>query len=30
MKTIQELFNETVKSEELIAQFIEAAKAGKQ
>jgi len=30
MKTIQELYNEIMASQELKAQFIEAAKAGKQ
>ena len=30
MKTIQELYNEIMGSQELKAQFIEAAKAGKQ
>ena len=30
MKTIQELYNEIMESQELKAQFIEAAKAGKQ
>ena len=30
MKTIQELYNEIMTSEELKGQFIEAAKAGKQ
>ena len=30
MKTIQELYNEIMASEELKGQFIEAAKAGKQ
>ena len=30
MKTVQELYNEIMASQELKAQFIEAAKAGKQ
>ena len=30
MKTIQELYNEVMANEELKAQFIEAAKAGRQ
>ena len=30
MKTVQELYNEIMSSQELKAQFIEAAKAGKQ